>query len=60
MASESFKRPQVPEGVIAQDSAPAIRIQPCDHLIELATKAIWRNCDPDPNGQIPFGFAINA
>jgi hypothetical protein len=37
----------------------AIRIEPRDHLIELATKAIWRNCDPDPNGQIPFGVAMN-
>src|ERR1041385_1694001 len=38
----------------------AIRIEPCDHLIELATKAIWRNCDPNPSGQIPLGVAMNC
>ena len=29
-----------------------IRIEPRDHLMELATEAICRNCDPNPDGQI--------
>jgi hypothetical protein len=36
-----------------------IRIEPRDHLIELAAEPIWRNCDPDPNGQSSFGVAMN-
>jgi len=36
-----------------------IRIEPRDHLIELATEATCRNCDPNPDGQNPFGIAMN-
>ena len=33
-----------------------IRIEPRDHLIELAAEVVCRKCDPD--GQNPFGIAM--
>ena len=37
----------------------AIRIEPRDHLFELAAEPIRRNRDLDPNEQSSFGVAMN-